>query len=98
MDYCWKLQTTYQKIKIAGAFLKNLLKLYTQGKTSIQSIKWRPSHFVSRFTCNTMVIVDASSNTPVPVPNCCNRNLESNHQVNKQKLTSHHQSNVYSIR
>ena len=30
--------------------------------------------------------------TGFPYQNCCNRNLISNHQVNKQKLTSHYQS------
>ena len=47
---------------------------------------------LSRFACNTRVIVDASSNPALSCVKCCNKNLESNHQVNKQKLLSHHQS------
>ena len=58
-----------------------------------QIVLWRfveLAHLVSRFPCNTRVIVDASSNTPVYHANCCKKNLESIHQVNKQTLR--HQS------
>ena len=41
------------------------------------------AHLVSRFTCNTRLIVDASSNPLVPMSNRRNKSLVSIHQVNK---------------
>ena len=56
------------------------------------------AHLVSRFACNTRVIVDASSikSTGLQCQNRSNINLESIHQVNKQTL--HHQSISQSIK
>ena len=45
------------------------------------------AHLVSRFACNTRVIVDASSkSTRLPCQNRSNSNLESTHRVNKKTL------------
>ena len=49
------------------------------------------AHLVSWFTCNT--IADARARVHrFNLSNCCNKILESNHQVNEQKLTPQHQS------
>ena len=50
------------------------------------------AHLVSRFACNTRVIVNESSISRFPVSNCCNEIGRIKPPRNKQKLTSHHQS------
>ena len=46
------------------------------------------AHLVTRFVCNTKVIVDASSNPPVShVKIAVTQKLETNHHINKRKLT-----------
>ena len=44
------------------------------------------AHLVSRFACNTMMIVDASSSPPVSHVKKLQQNLKSIQQASKQKI------------
>ena len=79
---------------------KEILAIYKVNFLNIldsqsKSVGW-VTHSVSRFDFNARVLVDASSNPPVSVSNCCNKKLASSKQA---KITSSiNQSNDNSIK
>ena len=70
--------------KFLGLELSFFFKFQRLYSGRIGRLGWL-AHMVTCFACNTSVIIDASSNLPVQfaVSNCCNKNPESNNQVNK---------------
>ena len=73
----------YKQLGIGMYFVKQFLKGW-------QFFGVWLAHLVSRFACNTRVIVDVSLNPPVSNVKSLNKNFVTIHQLKKQTL--HHQS------
>ena len=73
----------YKQLGIGMYFVKQFLKRWHFFGVWI-------AHLVSRFACNTRVIVDVSLNPPVSNVKSLNKNFVTIHQLKKQTL--HHQS------
>ena len=81
----------------AWEWLVNFLDKRSVSLTEIYQLRWL-THSVSRFAWYKGDSQCEFEFNGFSCQNFCNNNLVSNHQVNKQKLTSHHQSNGNSIR